>query len=211
MNEQLFEELRSSFKTKDKLAIETQINIIVKLPESQHYISQNTYMHPLGFYFCVLKNFKNKETFRLHFWHKDSFNIEPLMKIHNHYYTVNSFILKGSILNHVYEVVENGSQYAIYSGDYNTNGDRILKKRPTQVGIKHLRTESINTKELYHISTSDFHENEATGNFTCTFVYTEEPGIPQPIVLGPNNGMDEYYHPNRLQKPSIILSLLNLL
>ncbi len=194
-----FEKLRQSFINKDLYSLGIETNDLILFILSTSYLNSKTYYHPLGFIYSKLFEFENMETIRIHIWDRKYFSAKPLMDIHNHYYVVNSFLFKGCISNNVFNIDEvNGINYAIYEGGYSKNEERILKRSSRKISLSLNRIEVYCQKELYQIPIDTIHSGHPIdNNLVCTIVYTEKPGKPIPLVVGPIDGELEYCFPTK--------------
>ena len=206
-----FQKLRRLFVEKDLPALSIYTEELIRFILSTSYLEGKAYYHPLGFLYSKLYQFENTESIRLHIWHKKYYRQKPLMDIHNHYYVVNSYIYKGCINNNIFNVDEdNGYKYAIYEGAYNKNEDRVLRRSQSEIALSLNRTERHCQKTLYQISTNTIHSGYPVDDHpVCTIVYTEKPGIPSPLVVGPIDGEFEYYFPTKIVETHVLTNVLN--
>lgn len=190
-----FEYLRQLYKGKQNKILKITLKKLVK------YISLNIdsfpfHYHPLGFIYCKLHTFSNGETIRLHIWDFERNSQKPVMDCHDHFYTVNSFVLCGEIHNILYQDQPSElKNQVLYEGAYNSNGDRYLIKTNQTVNFAKQKLEIINSGSIYSIPKKQFHSSFVPENtFTCTLVYTEFPEPDsKPLVVGLIEGKDEYY------------------
>lgn len=196
----IFNNLQGSFETKDLLSLEQNLRILIDFIRETNYLDDKTFYHPLGFIYSKLYTFPNFNTIRLHIWDKERWYQEPLMDIHNHFYTVNSYIITGKMINNIYEIIpEKEPNYSIYKGSYNSINDRVLTKTEEYLHVVLSEVQQIEKCNLYHIATDKIHSSSiAMDTFTCTLVYTTNHGSPEPMVLGPLNGKKEYKYLNKL-------------
>ena len=207
--DKLFGQIRQSFQQKSTQAIKADFLIVLKKQIKDRSFREMIF-HPLGFIYSKLYEFDNGESLRLHIWDKERFYQNPLMDIHNHFYTVNSLVLIGKIKNLLYQQnTSNDPNYAIYRGSYNAAGDRTLTKTNKSMFVFIQGEEVITQDKIYRITPIELHSSFVDPtNFTCTLVYTECPAKPTPIVLGPLHGQNEYTYPIKLVDTGIANDLL---
>jgi hypothetical protein len=212
MQSEFFESLKLSYKEGNKEQIKKLATRIIEQLRATNGLRQRAIYHPLGFIYTKLYEFKNKESIRLHLWDKERWYQKPLMDIHDHYYTVNSFVFKGCIRNNLYKLRDGEPNFTLYKGQYSPNGDRVLTKTDKSVYASLDHSEIICEGNLYQITTHQLHSSFVETNVaTCTLVYTENPGIPNPLVLGPYNGNDEYYYSNYIVEDHIVDGIIEKL
>jgi hypothetical protein len=162
--------------------------------------------HPLGFIYGKLHEFSNLEVLRIHIWNTTSKVQDPIMNIHNHFYDVNSFVFRGVLSNDLYKINELAEPtHSIYSGSYTNESTRILTKTESKKNI-HLEQRQIISKDnLYFIKKNEIHLGDNVNNeITITFVFSENPGNPNPLVFGPLDGEKSYiYHSNLVDQKTI--------
>lgn len=206
----LFENLRSAFKDGNSQRIGNSVSKLFELLLASRIMEDNTFLHPLGFIYSQLHEFENRETIRIHIWDKNRYSITPIMDIHNHYYIVNSYVYKGAVYNHLY--VEDTSEidnYAIYSGAYSLSGDRILIKTTRGMHLKIRMRELHKAGSFYRITHDQIHSGGTSDEgMTCTLVYTENPGVANPLVLGPKDAEDEFFYRQQQLENHEIASLI---
>ncbi len=93
LDNNIFYNIQKSFENKDLTILEKCFYELLQLVKDTSYLDDKTFFHPLGFIYSKLFEFPNSNTLRLHIWDKERWYQEPLMDIHNHYYTVNSYIM----------------------------------------------------------------------------------------------------------------------
>ncbi|MFA6275778.1 MAG: hypothetical protein WC622_03465 [Pedobacter sp.] len=206
-----FIKLRQAFIIEDLFLLDIHTDELLQFLLSSSYLKSNLYYHPLGFVYSKLHEFENNESIRIHIWDNEYYNQTPTMDIHNHYYIVNSFLFEGCIKNNVYGIDEkNGTEYAIYEGGYNKDEDRVLRKSEKTIHLTLKGTDIHCKKELYQIPYDTVHAGHPIDNkLVCTIVYTEKPGIPQPLVVGPLMGEIEYYFPTKLVEDETVEKILS--
>lgn len=187
-----FHTLREYYRTKNIIKISESCNKIIKDLKSNDLM-----IHPLGFYYNNLFEFENNEKFRIHIWSNNSERLKPLMDIHNHYYNVISYVVTGHIFNTLYSSSKSiPSTHSLYSGSYDKDGKRILKKTGQNFNLKKIVQNKIKAGNLYIIDKAEIHKGEVpSSEFTITIVYTEKPTNPNPQVFGKINKEDEYTFP----------------
>lgn len=178
------------------------------IEEKSSYIIFN--WHPLGFVYSKLCSIPNVGDLRLHVWLDGHRKIQsPAIPIHDHIFQVNSFILTGSITNHIYELgSDSGSLYRTYEAEY-INGGSLLS--PTEelltCSLKDFTT--YNKGDFYKVEIGAFHETIVENDeFAATLVIeTNKKQTEQPKILGPINFDDYFYKREKCNEP--ILKILN--
>ncbi len=213
LDNKIFYNIQKSFENKDLTILEKCFYELLQLVKDTSYLDDKTFFHPLGFIYSKLFEFPNSNTLRLHIWDKERWYQEPLMDIHNHYYTVNSYIISGKMTNILYKLnPDKEPNYAVYVGSYNSKSERTLKKTDKKLHAEISEIQEIETGNLYHITTDKLHSSSIPmDKFTCTLVYTSDPGNPEPLVLGPLNGEREYHYANNLVDKQTVSSLMEQL
>jgi hypothetical protein len=210
LDNKIFFDIRIAFRENQPSLIGKYFDSLLPILKESNYLIDKTYFHPLGFIYSKLFEFENSESLRLHIWDKERWYQEPLMDIHNHFYVVNSYIISGEMKNNLFQINNTKEpNYAVYVGSYTSQNDRILKKTNRLLNAEKINTEIIGVGNLYQITTDKLHSSSIPfDQFTCTLVYTANPGNPEPLVLGPLNGNDEYYYTNKVVEKEIITDLL---
>lgn len=200
----LYENLRDSYKEKNVTKIKNNINHIFNNLLNTDFLEQNLRYHPLGFIYCRLHEFENKENIRLHIWNKFSDIQSSSMDKHNHFYDVNSYVVKGQIINTLYALKEDEDvNYYQYKGSYINSDKRILTK--TNIGNKLIKISStiINCGEFYRIPKEHIHSGGAIGE-SITITYSENPDNPTPLIFGEIDGENEYIYESQKVSNSIV-------
>ena len=208
MTENFYNELKSDFKQKDIGKIKEKVFQLLN-EFSDGYLRGKLRIHPLGFFFCRLHEFSNKETIRIHVWlDKDTIH-KPLMDIHNHFYNISSFIITGTVSNTLFKVLKTEPySHSVYIGSYGDNEKRVLKSQKEFYKLEEDETHIINEGELYEIKKSEVHKGDTINNtLSISLVYTAEPGNSTPLVFGPINGLDEYEYSSHFVDLNKIMDL----
>ncbi|MGZ5281625.1 MAG: hypothetical protein ACXWEY_05035 [Bacteroidia bacterium] len=214
MPDNIFYEIRKNFIEKNNRLLHKNVASLICYLKESEYILDKIFFHPLGFIYSPLFTFDNKESIRLHIWDKENRHYqEPRMDIHNHYYTVNSYVLSGRIINNIfYKVDHKPSNYTIYTGSYNENGERCLESTRETIYVEKVKEEIINPNSIYNITPEVLHSSHVDLNdFTCTIVYTENPGQPSTKVLGPLFGEFQYTYNHKIVNRDLVEDLLEKL
>lgn len=213
LDNKIFYDMQKSFLNKDLSILEKCFNEFLQLVKVTSYLEDKTFFHPLGFIYSKLFEFPNLNTIRLHIWDSERWHQEPLMDIHNHFYTVNSYIISGKMTNNLYKLSpDKEPNYSVYVGSYNSKSDRTLKKTDQRLHAEITEIQEIETGNLYHITTDKLHSSSIPiDKFTCTLVYTSDHGNPLPLVLGPINGDEEYTYANNLVDKQTVSALIEQL
>jgi len=206
MYDQVFENLRALFLERNSIAIAQEIPRLLAQMYNNQYLYGKTFYHPLGFIYSKLHEFPDKESFRIHIWDRNYYSKKPAMDIHNHYYIVNSFIYRGCVRNNVYKVLVGvDDNFSVFEGSYTEKGDRILKKTERTMSLVLDYSDVHCAGDFYRILHEHIHSGypESEGP-TCTIVYAEKPGNPNPLVLGSIDAEEEHYYPIREVDPGVI-------
>ncbi len=213
LDNKIFYDIKKSFEEKDLPNLEKWFDLLLKKVKDTSYLDDKTFFHPLGFIYCKLFEFPNLNSLRIHIWDKERWYQEPLMDIHNHFYTVNSYIISGKMTNNLYRLnPDKAPNYAVYVGSYNSKSDRTLKKTDKLLHAEITDVQEIKARNLYQITTDKLHSSSIPmDKFTCTLVYTSDPGNPEPLVLGPISGDEEYHYANTLVDKQTVSALIEQL
>lgn len=166
------------------LNIEEILNLIL---ENSHSFTPS--WHALGFIHCQL--YKNDNgTLRLHIWPKNyRHKSEQKEKIHDHIFSLNSYVVCGEIKNLYYELVPHTSlncvdKLQLYKVEYKENCSILA---PTGKFFSPILSESnlIKSKEIYKIDRKVFHESNVDhSQLVCTLVSTYDFVKDDPHMLG---------------------------
>ncbi|CAH0184920.1 hypothetical protein [Peribacillus simplex] len=174
---------------------------------SQHIIFN---WHPLGFVHSKLCNIHNIGDLRLHVWLDGFRNTQqPHMPIHDHIFNVNSFILSGTVTNHIYEVgKDNGHLYRVYEAQYN-NGGSLLSSTEELLTCRLKSSDKHSKGDFYIVKKEIFHESTVdVGDFAATLVIaTERDDTKRPRILGPIKSHEYFYSREKCNEP--ILEIIN--
>lgn len=201
-----FELIRASFKTQDPILIKDRLMPLIDIISNSNYLEGKLRFHPLGFIYGKLHEFLNSENIRIHIWNSNSKVQVPIMNIHNHFYDVNSFVFRGSVSNDLYKINEETEPtHSIYSGSYKNESTRILTKTESNKNIVFEKRQIILKNNLYSIKKNEIHSGDNINNeITITFVFSENPGNPIPLVFGPLKGEKSYiFHSNLVDQKTI--------
>ncbi|MGJ9460629.1 hypothetical protein [Oceanobacillus sp. CF4.6] len=165
--------------------------------------------HPLGFVHSKLSYIPNIGDLRLHVWLEGHRKTQfPPMPIHDHIFQVNSFILAGSVTNHIYELGSgSGNLYRTYKAEY-SNGGSLLSPTEELLTCTLKNSTTYNKRDFYSVELGVYHETTVENdNFAATLVIeTEKDQTIQPKILGPTNNNDYFYKREKCKEP--ILKLL---
>lgn len=183
----------------------------------KRYLNQNCNhiifnWHPLGFVHSKLCYIPNIGDLRLHVWLEGFRNTQlPHMPIHDHIFNVNSFILSGTVTNHIYEVGngnDNGHLYRTYEAQYKNVGSLLS---PTEELLTcRLKSSAVHSKgDFYIVKKEIFHETTVeVGNFAATLVIaTERDDTKKPKILGPIKSQEYFYSREKCNEP--IFEIIN--
>ncbi|MGK0420694.1 MAG: hypothetical protein ACJAT9_000353 [Polaribacter sp.] len=208
MTENFYNELKSDFKQKDIEKIKEKVFQLLS-EFSNGYLREKLRIHPLGFFFCRLHEFSNKETIRIHVWLDKHTIQKPLMDIHNHFYNISSFIITGTVSNTLFKVLKTEPYtHSVYIGSYRENEKRVLTNQKDYYKLEEGETQIINEGELYEIKKSEVHKGDTINNtLSISLVYTEEPSNPTPLVFGPIKELNEYEYSSHIVNVNKIIDL----
>jgi hypothetical protein len=138
--------------------------------------------HALGFVHCKLLQ-TDQGTLRIHIWPKKLRNdAEQKYKIHDHIFSLKSFVICGQVKNKTYELKEpekiDKDNYSLYYVDYLESGSRLYttgeRLQP------HLISETtVQQREIYNVERGIFHEslvseNELVATLVATYGHTND-------------------------------------
>jgi hypothetical protein len=183
--------------------------------EFKRYVNEyNNYIlfnwHPLGFVHSKLCNIPNIGDLRLHVWLPGYRNAQlPQMPIHDHIFKVNSFILTGTVTNHIYETGKGSGQlYRTYKAKYNNRGSILIPQE--ELATCSLKSSTSHSKgDFYIVEKGIFHETTVeTHEFAATLVIaTEKAEDEHPKILGPIKNHEYFYSREECNEP--ILKILS--
>ncbi len=142
--------------------------------------------HALGFIHCKLMSFE-KGTLRLHIWEgQEKHPEEQREKIHDHLFSLNSFVISGKIKNEFFEAQEttslNFTHYA-YTVQYGNKFSQ-LKLIDKLYKVRKLDEKVILGGEYYEIKSTRFHRSSLiNGSTALTLVATYEHTTKDPVTL----------------------------
>jgi hypothetical protein len=146
----------------------------------------NPSWHPLGFIVFRISE-SSQFSLRMHVWPADGLRpAEPFWPIHNHVFTVKSYLIAGQLRNTTYKIkpARDGT-HRLYEVSYSSQGTLI---QPTThlINISSHRDETQLAGKFYTVPEGAFHSTTSgTGILTATFVITEKSGkLTRPIVVG---------------------------
>lgn len=210
-----YKKLVSLFRKKDLKELEKNTKYLFEFLRNNDVAKSNFFYHPLGFIYSELYTSKEpKEIVRLHIWDQEFQKISTELDIHTHYYEINSFVIKGQIVNEIYnqkaDNCEDSKRHFIYEGEY-LNNDRILKKTDSFLNLVKSNTEIIKQNTLYKIELNTFHRAFPLNfnELTITIVFNENHQSPNPIVLGEENLPNHIHFKTKPVESVIIEKLLN--
>ena len=157
--------------------------------------------HALGFIHCKLVELK-EGTLRLHIWdNQEKHAEEQLEKIHDHLFSLNSFVISGKIKNEVFKVIEvndNEFTHHAYTVKYDNRYSSLVSNNRLYK-VTELNEEVITDGQYYKIDSSSFHRSSlANDTPALTLVATYDHLPKNPITLSSNkieNHKIRYFHP----------------
>ncbi len=209
-----FKDLINSFREKNIKDLKNKTRQLIDFLANEGSTKFDFFYHPLGFIYCKLYvSENNDEVIRIHIWDPEFHKIATELDIHTHYYEINSFVIKGQIINETYsEKINcntNYEKYYIYKGEY-LNNDRILKKTDAFLKLTKSKKEVIKQNELYKIELNTFHKGYPSNfeGLTATIVFNENHQTPNPIIVGTENLSDNIFFKTNQVDPSLIQKIL---
>lgn len=164
------EDTYNKVATKSALDVKRILDYII---ESYDNFEPN--WHALGFIHCKLLT-TDGGTLRLHIWSAQEKNSEEQVeKIHDHLFSLNSFVISGEIHNELFNVSESDGEdftHRAYTVKYTSKGSYIESNNKLYNVIKS-REHNVASNEYYTISSSMFHRSSlACGTTALTLVAT---------------------------------------
>jgi len=181
MKENFLDEVYSKVITKSDLDVRGILDYII---ESYEDFSPN--WHALGFIHCKLLT-ANGGTLRLHIWMSDEKNKdEQIEKIHDHLFSLNSFVISGEIKNELFDISEANKEsftHRAYIVKY-IGKDSCVKSNNKYYNVYNSSEEIIASAEYYTITSSMFHRSSlGCAVAALTLVATYEHLEKDPITL----------------------------
>lgn len=170
--------------------------------------SYSFFWHPLGFVMCKLAN-KGPTSLRVHVWPNSLENQQqPAWLIHDHLFSLKSWVLAGEIENREYSVDFSGLDHAIYETRYE-EGNSLLQKSTQYCSKKLERTIVVNEGETYKVKSGVFHQSlSLSDRVSLTVCETNDDLARAPRVLGSSGGEYLYSYRRRAVTRSEINDLI---
>ena len=168
-------------------------NLIAVLIESNDSYSPN--WHALGFVHCKLATF-SYGTLRLHIWPpQERHSQEQQHKIHDHIFSLTSYVLSGSINNEIYSI--QGAQKNVASTQcYNVNyikGGAKIRATEQYYNETQLSKSLVEEGEHYNVLSGVLHQSTVPeSTFVVTIVATYDHKVSAPRLLGSINGPESF-------------------
>ena len=155
------------YETYKKVVNKEEINPIGILNEIiSNYKDFKPTWHALGFIHCLLAKV-NESELRLHVWREhDKHSSEQPEKIHDHLFSLNSYIIIGSIKNEIFELSECSSEsfdYQSFTVNYTIDGSTLIP-RGQFFKVSDITSEVISHGSYYTVDSSQFHRSSLSGN-----------------------------------------------
>lgn len=171
--------------TNNRVPSKTNELINVLINESELY-SPN--WHALGFVHCKLATFSNG-TLRLHIWPSQERHVqEQQYKIHDHIFSLTSYVVCGSIKNEIYKVELASKKLAstqCYEIEYVKDGAKLRATGNYYNEIK-LSDSLINSGQHYTVVSGYLHQSSVPkSTLVVTLVATYDHKTAYPRLLGP--------------------------
>ncbi|EZI30653.1 hypothetical protein BW31_04404 [Pantoea agglomerans] len=142
--------------------------------------------HALGFIHCKLISF-DKGTLRLHIWDgQEKHHEEQREKIHDHLFSLNSFLISGGIKNEFFEALEVSNNTFTHYAYIIKYGDAFsqLKLIDKVYKVRKLEERIISGGEYYVIDSTRFHRSGLiSGDSALTLVATYDHLKKDPVTL----------------------------
>jgi hypothetical protein len=155
--------------------------------------------HPVGFAHVALTSAGNM-TIRLHLWPLRELQPQkPRWLIHRHAWPLTSYVFRGSVRNHLYDVSRStDGRHRLYSVGYE-QGDSIMKPTDIRVSCDLASDEEISAGNRYDVSSAAFHSTVlGEGLPAATIAVTGPPSAEPPFVVGSYDQPREYRFERRL-------------
>ncbi len=149
--------------------------------------------HALGFIHCRLAQ-NDQGTLRLHIWFKNnSHPAEQLEKIHDHKFSLNSYVLYGAICNEVFELIETSSgkyDYQAYAVKYLDKGSELIPLA-TYYNVSDVSSSIIRAGCYYTVDSREFHRSSLVNSeMAISLVATFEHKNKDPLTLVSHGGSE---------------------
>lgn len=212
MNKNTFEQVREYFVARDLKNLRTSFNSLVKTFEKTNLLEGNVFFHPLGFAYTELFVFSNRDAIRINIWSTVRHPQTPSMEIHDHFYNINSFVIAGKLTNIVYDVSAVSPNHSVYKGTFDSAEGRTLKRTEECLNAEISSTQIINQGDFYYLPKGSLHSSYVPPKeFTCTFVLASQRDSSTSRILGPLNGLDNYFYQNRTMDTKTLKSVLGII
>lgn len=158
---------------------------LLRQPESTSGI-----WHPLGF--IVLKPHGNHEQLRLHIWPSgERHHANPCWPIHDHVWDMQSFVLCGSLTNHVVApIFDLEGSHQIYRVRYFDACTSALEAEGAAVSLRELDEKVIHASEFYSVPRDVFHRTTVDAQTLTATLVTTSNSRGQPRVVGSASAPD---------------------
>ncbi|MCE9898216.1 MULTISPECIES: hypothetical protein [Raoultella] len=142
--------------------------------------------HALGFIHCRIAQ-NDQGTLRLHIWFgNNSHAAEQLEKIHDHKFSLNSYVLHGAICNEVFELIDASSrqyEYQAYAVKYLNNGSKLIPL-DTYYNVGNVSTDIVRAGCYYTVDSKEFHRSTlVSSQMAISLVATFEHKNKDPLTL----------------------------
>ncbi|MCQ4316276.1 hypothetical protein [Stutzerimonas zhaodongensis] len=153
--------------------------------------------HALGFVHCKLLQI-DQGTLRIHIWPKKLRNdSEQKYKIHDHIFSLKSFVICGEITNKTYQLIASSDtgepNYSLFHVEYLDSGSRLC---PGEEGFlpSLIDEEVVPRTKIYHVERGVFHESAVSENkLVATLVATYNHCTGMPKMLGAFNSQGDIF------------------
>lgn len=147
--------------------------------------------HVLGFWHARLDSSDDCDL-RLHVWPVPLQPREPHWPIHNHRFTLNSYVLSGTVVNTIYDVEfkSEGTSRA-YTVEY-VQGKSVRKASEKLLEYSVRTSSVIEEDRFYTVPHMEFHSSAVTFQPSVTIALAYNKRDMEPIVIGDRVGKPEY-------------------
>lgn len=126
--------------------------------------------HPLGFKYFKLGSISKEIEFRLHFWVNTNERQDVDLQIHDHSFDFDSFIVKGSITNNKYKIINSHNPKGyLYNVKFKNERSKLILKT-NNCFIRNIQSIRVNQGEFYSMVNNEFHESINNEEQTVTLL-----------------------------------------
>ena len=184
----LIDELHFGFRT-NNISSEL-INSIVDLTKNGNFTAA---WHPVAGFIYLNIGSRGSYNYRFHIWHPNGTKIYKYYSwpiIHQHRWTLNSYVVKGEIVNDIYEVNNSPDHptHSLYRVEHKSSEDRFLPCNENVTVALNSSTHYL-TGQFYEVRTNQFHSTKhANESIGATLIQTNSISSKSKVV-GPLSGV----------------------